>query len=265
VAGFLDAEHFYEPLHAEIYRIIRRLAHEGRIFNPITLAPFFTDAEPVGGLNVAQYMGKLAASVTSLMHVHEFGRTIEDLYRRRQFADNGLRQQQLAGDLGVSVAQAAAESVQELDTIIAASRPNQLAWMTAEACAQKLLHDLENGLTGKLIPSGLTDYDRVTGGHRRGELDGLASRPSMGKSTLAISMALPPAQSGHGVLLFSLEMTKGVVAARCLSNLVWNRDTPIEYADILKGRVSMAHDKERLQRATRQLAGLPLIVDDQAL
>src|SRR5262249_51461109 len=67
VAGFLDAEPFYEPLHAEIYRVIRRLAEEGRSYTPITLAPFFKDAPPVGKFTVPEYLVRLAAGVRSLL------------------------------------------------------------------------------------------------------------------------------------------------------------------------------------------------------
>lgn len=263
VAGFLDAEHFSEPLHAQIYCTIRRLAHEGRAYTPVTMAPFFKDAPKVGEMTATQYLGKLLASVTSLQHTKEYGRLVKEFAERRDLAEAGTRLKQLAGDHTVPVTQAAADAVQDLDTIIAASRPNQLSWMTAEASAQKLLHDLDSGLLAKPIPTGLTDLDRIIGGWRRCEMDVFAARPSMGKSALGSSLPLHPARAGYGVLIFSLEMTKAMVAARLLSDLVWNRDSPIEYTNILKGRGCGQHDKNRLHEATRKLTGLPIHIEDQ--
>jgi replicative DNA helicase len=263
VAGFLDAEHFYEPVHAEIYGTIRRFAHEGRVFDPITIAPFFKDAPKVGDLTVIQYSGRLAAGVASLMHCREYGRLVKEFAERRDLDATGHRLKQLATDHTITVSQAAAEGVQDLDTIIAASRPNQLAWMTAEATAQKLLHDLDNDLVVKPIQTGLIDLDCVIGGWCRRETYNFAGRPSMGESALGASVPIYPARAGHGVLIFSLEMTKAMVAARLLSDLVWNRVTPIEYADILRGRIHDQHDKDRLREATRKLAGLPIIIEDQ--
>jgi replicative DNA helicase len=263
VAGFLDAEHFGEPIHAQIYATIRRLAHEGRAYTPITMAPFFKDAPKVGELTVVQYFGRLLAGVTSLQQTKEYGQVVKDFAERRDVGAIGLRLKQLAADHTISVSQAAAEGVQDLDTIIAASRPNQLSWMTAEATAQKLLHDLDNDLVAKPIPTGYKDLDRVIGGWRRCETDVFAARPSMGKSALGASVPLHPARAGHGTLIFSLEMTKAMVAARLLSDLVWNRDAPLEYADILRGRVRDPYDKDRLREATRKLAGLPIVIEDQ--
>src|SRR5258706_13037688 len=94
VAGFLDGEHFYEPQNAEIYGAVRRLWEERRPFTPVTLAPLFEHAEPVGGLTVAQYMGKLAASVPSLRGAPEYGRMVKELADRRALAETGARLQQ---------------------------------------------------------------------------------------------------------------------------------------------------------------------------
>ena len=63
VSGFLGPEHFFDPLHAEIYETAAKLIQMGKQATPITLRTFFEKAEPIdAGLTVPQYLGRLAAN-----------------------------------------------------------------------------------------------------------------------------------------------------------------------------------------------------------
>src|SRR5690606_38227179 len=69
------------------------------------------------------------------------------------------------------------------------------------------LQAAKGGLTG--VPTGFPDLDSLTGGLQRGDLVILAARPSMGKTSLAIGMALHAAISHQvATAVFSLEMSK---------------------------------------------------------
>ena len=66
VAGFLEPQHFYDPLHQQIYETAAKLIAAGKQATPITLKTFFTSSEPVdGSLTIAQYLGRLAANAAS--------------------------------------------------------------------------------------------------------------------------------------------------------------------------------------------------------
>ena len=84
------------------------------------------------------------------------------------------------------------------------------------------LRDLEHGsdtITG--IATGLTDFDNLTGGLHKGELIVLAGHPSVGRTSLALTIAQSAvlSQQPVSVLLFSLEMPKKQIALRLLSSL----------------------------------------------
>jgi replicative DNA helicase len=72
----------------------------------------------------------------------------------------------------------------------------------------------------KLIgqPSGFTSIDSKTGGFKKGELVIIAGRPSMGKTALALQIALNNAALGYPVAFFSIEMSHYQIAQRCISN-----------------------------------------------
>lgn len=62
---------------------------------------------------------------------------------------------------------------------------------------------------GKLgVPTGLSDFDRDTGGLKKGHIIVIAAQTNVGKSTVALNMANAALQAGHGVAFFSLEMDR---------------------------------------------------------
>lgn len=69
------------------------------------------------------------------------------------------------------------------------------------------------------IPTGFKDLDRILLGMQRKDLILLAARPSVGKTALAVNIALNAAQKKYKVAIFSLEMSKTQLAQRMLSSL----------------------------------------------
>jgi replicative DNA helicase len=47
VVGFLEAHHFYEPIHQKIYEVAGKLIGAGKQATPITLRTFFESDEPI--------------------------------------------------------------------------------------------------------------------------------------------------------------------------------------------------------------------------
>ncbi|MFA5899797.1 MAG: DnaB-like helicase N-terminal domain-containing protein, partial [Hyphomicrobium sp.] len=84
VSAFLDPQHFYDPLHQQIFETAAKLIHAGKQATPITMRTFFETADPISSsLSVPQYLGTLAASATSIINAEDYGRTVYDLATRR--------------------------------------------------------------------------------------------------------------------------------------------------------------------------------------
>ncbi|MBC7833086.1 MAG: AAA family ATPase, partial [Hyphomicrobium sp.] len=84
VSAFLDPQHFYDPLHQQIYETAAKLIHVGKQATPITMRTFFETAEPISPtLTVPQYLGTLAGKATTIINAEDYGRTIYDLATRR--------------------------------------------------------------------------------------------------------------------------------------------------------------------------------------
>ncbi len=74
---------------------------------------------------------------------------------------------------------------------------------------------VKGSITG--INTGYKDLNRMTAGFQRSDLILLAARPAMGKTALALNIAMNAAKSGASVAMFSLEMSKEQYIQRLIS------------------------------------------------
>ena len=111
------------------------------------------------------------------------------------------------------------------------------------------------------LPTGFTDFDRLTGGLRGGDLVIVAGRPSMGKTTLAVNMAEYAAvspDSKAAVAIFSMEMPSDQLVTRMLSSI---GHVPLN--SIRSGQIS-DEDWVRITAATSQLSDARIFIDESA-
>src|SRR5262249_33072360 len=110
------------------------------------------------------------------------------------------------------------------------------------------------GLAGIPTPwSALTD---LTSGLQRGELFLIAGRTSMGKTIVAMQMAVEAARRSAGVAVFSLEMSKEALVRRLIATL-----GSVDHGKLRSGKLDR---DERLAalNAANEIKNLPLWIDD---
>ncbi len=112
------------------------------------------------------------------------------------------------------------------------------------------------GITG--IPSGFAKLDQMTSGLQPGDMVVLASRPSMGKTSLALNMATNAASQGVSVGVFSLEMAAEQLTLRLLST-----QSGIPHHNIRNATIS-SEEWIELTNVAAQLAEMKLFIDDTA-
>src|SRR5258707_6625549 len=86
---FLQPEHFADSVHGRIFAAITKLIERGQIANPVTLQNLFDQDSALTEIGGAQYLARLAASVVTIINAGDYGRTIHDLYLRRQLIGIG--------------------------------------------------------------------------------------------------------------------------------------------------------------------------------
>jgi len=103
------------------------------------------------------------------------------------------------------------------------------------------------------VPSKFTKIDRVTGGWQGSNLIIIASRPSMGKTALALILSLNAASLNYPVGIFSLEMSQAELAFRAMSGASGYSNIQIRNAEV---------NIEKLNEASKAISGLPVWIDD---
>jgi replicative DNA helicase len=96
----------------------------------------------------------------------------------------------------------------------------------------------------------------MTTGFQPSDLVIVAARPSMGKTAFCLNMAAHAAESGKGVAVFSLEMSKESLVQRLLC-----AEARVDSQRVRRGTLSDA-DFTMLARAAGVLASCPIWIDD---
>src|SRR5437764_10743301 len=104
VSDFLEPQHFFEPIHAQIYDISRSLIRTGKLASPVTLKTFLPADVDIAGLTLAQYLARLAAEATTIINAVDYGRTVYDLAIRRELIKVGEDMVNVAFDAPVDFA-----------------------------------------------------------------------------------------------------------------------------------------------------------------
>jgi replicative DNA helicase len=117
------------------------------------------------------------------------------------------------------------------------------------------LKDNDVELTG--VTTGFNEIDNLTSGLQKGDFVILAARPSMGKTALALNLAINAAMAGKSVGIFSLEMPKEQLAQRILSS-----SSLIDSKKIRTGQGITPDEQTRLVSMTDILGEYKITIDD---
>ena len=106
--------------------------------------------------------------------------------------------------------------------------------------------------------TGIADLDKFTGGLHKGEVTIVAARPSVGKTALAVQIALQVAKKGKAVQIFSREMSQVQLGTRLIANL--------GKIDGQRMRTGHIRDEDWLSIVHTQgeLSNLPLYINDES-
>ena len=110
------------------------------------------------------------------------------------------------------------------------------------------------------LPTGFGVLDDKMNGLNRSDLVLLAARPGMGKTSMALNLALNVARSsGQAVAVFSLEMSREQLVTRILSN-----QATVENQRLVTGNLR-EQDWVNIANAASVLSGLDILIDDNPL
>jgi len=272
ISEFLLPEHFYEPAHQKIYtQILHNVNKINIIANEITLKQFFENNETLATFGGVLYLSTLLSKATGIVDIHDYANLIYDLSLKRHLVIIGT-------DIVNNTYKEVEDSTAQEQIELAESHLFNLAHQgTGGRDFKNISHSLKETLERTLIAkqrdghisgvsAGLKDLDKMLGGMQNSDLIILAGRPSMGKTALAINIAVNACKflnenkqdkkSQKAVGFFSLEMSADQLSARILS-----METSINATKFRSGEINEEEWQAITQRSA-EIAEMPFFIDD---
>ena len=275
VSDFLEAEHFNDAIHQQIYKISSEMIKAAKKANPVTLKTFMPADEKIGEMSVAHYLARLAAEATTIINAEDYGRSIYDLATRRSLITIGEDMVNIAFDAPVDMppAKQIEDAERRLFEVAETGRYDGGFHTFGDAVGTAIdmasaAFQRDGHLSG--VSTGLHTLDKKMGGLQPSDLIILAGRPGMGKTSLATNIGyniaeayeseVQPdgtfkAKNGGIVGFFSLEMSSEQLATRIIAE-----QTEVSSSKIRRGEINEA-EFEKIVGTSQIMHRIPLYID----
>ena len=259
IAPMLRPGDFYRERNQLCYDAAMALSNRNQAIDQTTLASELARTEKLEIAGGMAYLSHLVSITPTSVHAEDYAEIVSRTAAMRKLIAAGSRIAELGysdtDDLDATLRQAE-------DALYAVRNTTQQRdfqsfreifdrYLQEQAMAADLLT-----MADAPLMTGFSDLDELLGGVQRSDLVILAARPSVGKSTLALNMAMNNAKAGRTCAIFSLEMTADQLAMRALA-----AETGIDSHRIRLGLYTQSQE-ELMINAIGELSDLPIYIDD---
>ena len=215
-------------------------------------------AEKAGGQRYVYHVGDMVATESA---IHSYINAIRERNEKRkilQILDN-VRREALVGERRSS--EVVNYAMSELSKLNSFSEAKDLVALSEvlKLTLSSITEEIQDAKTGSKIKLGFPKLDLMLGGLGPGTLHILAARPGMGKTALAVNMAVNVAANGNPVVIFSLEMTMEEIGKRIMSSAMTK---PV--SAIINSRQITDSDWKQIDQAMLKLRDYPIYFGDSA-
>ncbi len=255
----LKASDFYSQTNREIYETIYAMFSYSQTIDPVTVLDqmrvrgvFHEESSPNYTLHFMQITPTPA-------NVHKYADIVRDKALLRALGET-------ASDITEMVMEGAGEAddmleIAERKVFALRQGRNVGGLMPVSMVVQNVFTQIsEASANGGGIPglsTGLPDLDKTILGLNKGELILVASRPGMGKTSIALNLALHVAKtSGKAVAIFSLEMAREQLATRLLAS-----EGLVDSQKLLTGKLNQ-DEWRRIVTAASTISATDMRIDD---
>lgn len=252
--GDLRAEHFYRGDHRAIFTEILAQITAGKTCDVISVYEVLQSKVD----DCLVYLNQIAQSTPSSANIARYSGIVRDKAIKRGLIALGRKVEEMTiaspDDATVLVDRFSSELEK-----LAEARIKQEPVRASDDLV-KHIEEIELRMSGgtKAISTGYPDLDqKMSGGIRAGELIVLAARPKMGKTAMALNVALNIA-ANHSVLILSMEMPRSQLHDRNIAVL-----GKIQLANLLMPNQMTETDWTSLTSAIQKIENMNLFLDDQ--
>ncbi len=220
-AEVIDADDFFRDAHRRIFEKMVALTDRNEPVDLITLSDELTRSNEIEEVGGPAYISALTDGVPRSANVEAYAKIVKEkstLRRMIQAATDVLaRAYDAEQDADVLLDEAERSIFQIADDRMRTGFVKLSELVDSGYQMIEQLQQHKGLVTG--VPSGFVDLDEMTSGFQRSDLIIVAARPSMGKTSLVLNMALHAGiEAGRSVGMFSLEMSKEQLFMRMLTS-----------------------------------------------
>ncbi|HCQ74020.1 MAG TPA: replicative DNA helicase [Clostridiales bacterium] len=257
----LKGAEFYIQQNRDIFETIYAMFSYGQTIDPITVLDQMKTRGVFRETSTA-YIAELMRITPTAANVLEYAAIVSDRALLRNLAT-------AADEINTLVYEGTGEAENMLEAAerkIYALRQGRVVGglVPISTVVQTVYSNLsEAASSGQKIPglsTGLNDLDRFILGLNKGELILIAARPGMGKTSIALNIAMNVAKkSGKTVAVFSLEMSREQLVSRLLAG-----EGLVPSQNLLTGQLN-SDEWKRIAAAAQVLSATDMRIDDNPM
>lgn len=243
---------FYYSKHQVIFKAIKSLSKQSKKIDLVVLLEELKNKnliEEAGGIT---YVSEIATSLLSTLALSEYIELLKEYSFKRKLHD-------VSNYINTNLNKTSTELQQEvMDKLIKAVNDDNVK-ETPETQEEEYLEILEKRMNGEInsLKTGIIGIDKNIGGFGAGDLITIFAFSGVGKTTLALQIALNNIRANKKVLFFSLEMGKEQIRDRLISNL-----TSIAFRKIKTGELE-SKEIDEVVKASNYLTSRKFLISEE--
>ncbi|MBK8803661.1 MAG: replicative DNA helicase [Fibrobacteres bacterium] len=255
----IDPTDFYAERHRVVFEAMRQLAQEQTPVDLVTLSERLRREKKLEMVGGEPYLMDLADSVVSAAGISAHAKIVREKSLLRSLIESTRKINEMAFEDGEDTAVVLDRAATEIMQV--ANRRAAHKLLPIKDLIHSTLQNIATygeGLLG--TPSGFRDIDETLRGLRKQAMIVLAARPGVGKTALALNIALnaacgigDPEGKRHPVAIFSLEMGYMELVERLICSAA-----EIDSRELHKGN----YLPQKLQRDIEPIYHAPIYIDD---
>ena len=265
VADFLQSQDFYRGTHQAIYQACQELFEKGEPIDLLSCANRLKEKGKLEEIGGNSYLTELVNSVPTASHVLNYAKIVQRKSILRNLINASYEIEQLGYDENEDPDLLLDKAEQRIFSI--AQRSLSQKFLPVKESLEEAFERIDKLSKHKRelrgLATGFTALDNILAGLQKSDLIILASRPSLGKSTLALNIGSHIAINKKiPVAIFSLEMSKDQLVDRLIAD-----QAGIDLWRLRTGKLSGDgddNDFSRIQHAMGILSEAPIYIDDTA-
>lgn len=260
IINLLSTEDFYFEANKEIYDAIKNVHMQNIPVDALTVTEELKIREKINFIGGFEYLVKLTDNIITSKNVEAYCNIIKEKSTLRklistsnEIIEKGYKENEEVQKI-IELAETRIFSISQNRNINSFTDIKDVLMNVFNQLEERAM--TKGSLTG--ITTGYDDLDRMTSGMQRSDLILLAARPSMGKTALALNIAMNAVKSGASCALFSLEMSKEQYVQRIIS-----MESMVESNKLRSGNLD-DEDWNRLLATMSTVSNYNVFIDDTA-